>query len=156
MGPRTGSKTPNFQIPQKLPPNLDDFEAKVTSVESLRPSAPINLEGGGQFYIWREQVETSLNIIERGDDGSPAHFNKGNLHYLTGWPDSEAMIRILKGIAQRAGVDVKELPQGYRCRDVGPYTLHMNYGCKSLELQDFTLERAAIALIDNKTQKRLL
>ena len=156
FGPRTGSKTPDFQIPQKLPPNLNGFEAKVTSVESLRPSAPINLEGGGQFYIWREHIETSLNIVERGGDGLPAHIKKDNLYYLAGWPDCEAMTRILKSIAHQAGADAKDMPQGYRCRNVGPYTLHMNYGDDSLVLGDFTLERAAIALVDNRTQKRLL
>ena len=156
IGPRTGSKTPNFQIPRNLPPNLNGFRAKVTSVESLRPSAPINLEGGGQFYIWREHIETSLNIVERGDDGSPAHINEDNIHYMAGWPDCDAMIRILRGIAQRARVDAKEMPQGCRRRNVGPYTLYMNYGDDSLKLEDFTLERAAIALIDNRTQKRLL
>ena len=156
MGPRTGSKTPEFQIPQTLPPNLDGFEAKVTSVESLRPSAPVKLNSGGEVYIWREHVETSLNVIEEGDDGMPVIINKGNLHYLAAWPDREAMTRIVKGIIQRAGVDVKEMPQGYRCRNLGPYTLHMNYGVAPLDLDDFTLDSSDIALVDNKSKKRIL
>ena len=154
--PRTGSKTPDFQIPQKLPPNLNGFEAKVTSVESLRPSAPINLEGGGQFYIWREHIETSLNIVERDEDGTPAHINEDNLHYLAGWPNCETMTRILKSIAHQAGLDAKDMSQGYRCRTMGSYTLHMNYGDAALKLKGFTLGPAEIALFDNRTQKLLL
>mgnify|MGYP000141071141 CR=1 FL=1 len=155
LGPRTGSKTQDFQIPQNLPPNLKGFEAKVTSVETLRPSAPIELEGGGHFYIWREHIQTSLNIVEKGRDGSPAHISKDNLHYLAGWPDREAMTRILRGIAKRAGIDTTEMHAGHRCRDIGSYTLHMNYGVEPLELDGFTLGSASIALIDKRTQKRV-
>ena len=155
IGPRTGSKTQEFQIPQNLPPNLDGFEAKVSSVESLRPTAPIALKGGGHFYIWREHLETSLQILEKASDGSPVHINKDNLHYLAGWPDRKAMTRLLTGIAKRAGLNTVELPDGYRRRDLGRYTLHMNYGATSVTLNDFTLASAAIALVDNKTKKSI-
>ena len=155
LGPRTGSKTQDFQIPHNLPPNLSEFDAKVTLVESLRPSAPIPLKGGGNFYIWCELLETSLEVVETTHDGLPAHITKDNFHYLTGWPDPAAMTRILKSISNRAGLDVQELPEGYRRRDFGNYTLHMNYGVKSVSLKDFTLESAAIVIVDNETEKRL-
>lgn len=156
MGPRTGSKTQNFKIPKNLPPNLNGFDAVVTSVETLRPTAPISLTDGGHIYIWREHLETSCDVIETGNDGAPAHIKNDNLHYLAGWPDREAMTRIVSGIAKAAGLDTEKLPAGYRRRDMGGYTLHMNYGTAAIKLNDFTLESADVALIDNETLKRLI
>lgn len=156
MGPRTGSKTQDFQIPKNLPPNLDRFDAKVTSVETLRPTAPIGMTGGGHFYIWREHLETSYDVIETGEDGAPAHIRIDNLHYQAGWPDREAMTRILSGIAAIAGLSTENLPAGYRRRDLGDFTLHMNYAATAIKLKNFTLESADIALIDNETLKRVI
>ena len=156
LGPRTGSKTQDFQIPKNLPPNLDGLDIKVTSVETLRPTAPIGLTEGGLFNIWREKIETSCEVIEFCDDGAPAHVRHNKVHYLTGWPDRQAMTRILSGIAKVAGLDTEELPDRYRRRNLDQYTLHMNYGASAIKLNDFTLESANIALIDNKTLKRII
>ncbi len=156
MGPRTGSKTEDFQIPKNMPPNIDGFDAKVKSVETLRPTAPIDITSGGHIYIWREHLETSCDVIEVGGDGAPVHIRDDNLHYLAGWPDREAMARILSNIANAAGLDTEDLPTGYRRRDLGRYTLHMNYGASALKLKSFTLESADIAIIDNETHKRLI
>ena len=156
MGPRTGSKTQGFQIPKNMPPNLAGLDVVVSSVETLRPTAPVALTGGGNFYIWREHIETSCEVVETSADDRPAHIRKNNLHYLAGWLDRDAMTRILSAIAKQAGLKPEKLPAGYRRRDLGALTLHMNYGATSIKLANFCLESAAVALIDNKTQRRLI
>ncbi len=162
IGPRSGSKTDDFQIPADLPPGIPGLNAKVTSVETLRPTAPIALGRGGHFHIWREHVTGSADIIERCDDGAPALIANGKVNYVTGWPDSEAMARILKDQSEKAGLDVAPMPDGHRRRLIGSYTLHMNYGTNPVDLARFgiqgdqNLDGADIALIDNKTKKRVL
>lgn len=127
-GPRTGSKTYDFKIPYALPPEVPELDCKVVAVETLRPSAPIALNNGGAFHIWREFVETSETVRETCEDGQPALISSGRTHYTTGWPDDVAMDRILGQLAVEAGLDITPLKAGHRCRDFGPYRLHMNYG----------------------------
>lgn len=162
MGPRCGSKTESFQIPASLPPDFESLDMQITAVESLRPTAPAPLTKGGQFYIWREHANTQSDIIETCADGAPAWIESGKQNYLTGWPDPEAMHRILTEICDKAGIKVYDLPSGYRRRDIGDLTLHMNYGLTPIKLSDFgeaensKLQSADIALVDNKTKKRLI
>ena len=89
-------------------------------------------------------------------DGSPALIRHDHLYYLAGWPDPDAMSRILSGIAERARLDTYDIRDGHRRRNLGDSTLHMNYGRRSISLEGFILESADIALIDNKTKERLL
>jgi len=162
IGPRSGSKTDAFQIPRSLPPNIQGFSASIKAVESLRPTAPIALDKGGAFHIWREHVSTDHDIVERADDGAPAWVRSENLNYLAGWPDAAAMTRILSNLAKDARISTEVLPEGYRRREIGDFTLHMNYGLEPVDLKAFGLPKslslasADVALINNKTQTRLI
>lgn len=134
IGPRTGSKTQDFQIPECLPPGLADLDCQVTAVETLRPDAGIPLEGGGQFQIWREFIRSNLTPAEMTKDGYPAQLCDDNLHYLAGWPDDAAMLRILSGIAQKAGVETHVMEGGQRRRDYGDYDLRSDYDTGEVSL----------------------
>ncbi|MEM7587676.1 MAG: beta-galactosidase, partial [Acidobacteriota bacterium] len=60
IGPRSGSKTSDFQIPETLPPNLPKamLDVTVSQSESLRADCPIALsEGSGQIRFWREFLD---------------------------------------------------------------------------------------------------
>jgi len=144
VGPRTGSKTDDFQIPKAMPPNISGFTCKIKAVETLRPSAKVALEQGGGFQIWREFSETDLTPTELTVDGEPALIAQGNINYLTGWPDDEAMTRILSRIARKAGLLTTLMQEGQRRRNFGDFTLHMDYST------------ADIQLINNKTTESLL
>ncbi|WP_371395361.1 beta-galactosidase [Fretibacter rubidus] len=156
IGPRTGSKTDDFAIPASLPPGIDGFDCKVTAVESLRSSGAIDLIDGGCFQIWREFAETSETVTETGSDGHPALITKGKLTYMAGWPDDRAMTRILDKVCKRAGVETTDCQLGYRRRDFGHYTLHMNYGAKAVTHTGILLSPADIALFDNKAQSWII
>ena len=156
VGPRTGSKTDDFAIAATLPPAIDGFDCKVTAVESLRPSGAVALNKGGYFQIWRELIQTSETVTETTDDGGAALMSKGNLSYLAGWPDDTAMTRILRGFCERAGVTTTDCADGYRRRDFGAYTLHMNYGAQTAVYDDLSLGAADIALFDNKAQSWII
>ena len=156
VGPRSGSKTNDFQIPKNLPPNLKGFEAAVTSVETLRPTAHVALNDGGHFHIWREHLQTAYEVVEKARDGAPALIRNDNIYYLTGWPDKNGMYRILSELADRAGLPPKDLSEGYRMRDMGDYTLHMNYGASPIDIGNLKIDSADIALIHNITKERLI
>lgn len=93
LGPRTGSRTEDFRIPDSLPPNLPGL--KVTAVETLRSDTPVALPSGGAVQIWREQVDSDWDVIEADADGRAVRLSSGRLCYWAGWPDAQALDRWL-------------------------------------------------------------
>ncbi len=143
IGPRTGSKTDAFKIPENLPPNLEGFDCQVTAVETLRPTAPMALSKGGYFHIWREQIETNEEIIETLENGTPALVQKDNCIYVAGWPDDEAMDRVLLNVAKASSLTIIRMGEGLRRRQFGDYTLLTNYLTGSI-----SLKRGEITIIE--------
>lgn len=151
IGPRSGSKTPDFQIPNTLPPVFPK-SIKVTSVETLCASESVELKSGGSFHSWREFTETSAKpIIETNDDYS-ALIQDGKLFYVCGWPDADGMTEILTSV----GIEVKILPEGLRVRDFGYYRLYMNYNKHAVTYEDMELPPAGIRLIETSSKTILI
>ncbi|MGB6319305.1 MAG: beta-galactosidase [Litorimonas sp.] len=94
IGPRTGSRTPNFQIPDGLPPGLDGI--KVTAIDTLRPGLEVALPEGGHVHIWRERVESDWEEVETDAHGRPVRLQRGHRTYWAGWPDDAALDRWLR------------------------------------------------------------
>jgi len=134
LGPRCGSKTADFQIPRALPPDIPGFDCTITSVETLRPDAGIALKGGGHFQIWREFTKTGETVTEECMDGSPAVIARENTAYFAGWPDDEAMDRLLENYALNAEIDMEKMPAGLRRKDAGNLRFYMNYGAQNAKL----------------------
>ena len=128
IGPRSNSKTPEFAIPVPLPPNLPGLDATIARVESLPPDVPVPLTQGGNFRHWREKLETTATVVEASADGWPALIRAGGLHYLAGWPDAEALNRILMVLCREQGLKTLALPEGLRCRDSATHRFYFNYG----------------------------
>ncbi|QPH55259.1 beta-galactosidase [Pontivivens ytuae] len=131
-GPRSGSKTADFQMPVPLPPGLPGVAATVARVESLRADSPVPLEDGGAFRFWREVLEGEA--LEAAEDGVPARIGTARRQYLGGWPDDEAMMRILREAAEEAGLETLDLPEGLRVRDAGKWRFAINYADRSWKL----------------------
>lgn len=156
IGPRTGSKTDDFSIPETLPPNISDFTCKIIAVESLRPSLKIPLENGGHFHIWREIAESTENIVESTADNYPAILQKDTMSYLCGWPDADTMVRILEKFANEASIETHRLHGGHRIRQLGKLTLHINYGLETVTWNDQTLETGDVMIINDHTGTRII
>ncbi len=136
IGPRSGSKTADFSIPQNLPPGLDGL--KVLRIDSLPETARIDLaEAAGSITRWREMVEmaTPWQVILKTPDGWPLLCGAGGLHYLCGWPDADAADAILKHLAREGGLLTKDLAEGVRLRRCGPNTFAFNYGAETADLR---------------------
>ncbi|MCP4070728.1 MAG: beta-galactosidase [Hyphomicrobiales bacterium] len=131
IGPRSGSKTVNFSIPDQLPPDLptEILDLKVSRVESLRSDCPVKTRHG-KFRFWREHViagpETKVEFAT--SDGSPALVRQNNITYLCGWPDGHLLQSALNGLAEAAGLKTRRLPDGVRLRRSGDLTFVFNYG----------------------------
>ena len=135
LGPRTGSKTPEFSIPAALPPDLPPhmLDMKVLRVESLRPDMPVAVEGGGAFVGWREYTEGGA-VALRCQDGIPALISQERVFYLAGRPDDELAGRALAVIAEAAGLKTCALPEGLRVRRRGDVTFVFNYDDRAHDL----------------------
>ena len=128
IGPRTGSKTRDMSIPAALPPDWDRLGLTVTRVESLRADCRERLTGGGAFQFWAEECEAGeAEVLETRADGKPAVLASGPLRYLAGWPDEEAMYRLLADAARAADLDILDLPEGLRRRRTATEEFLFNY-----------------------------
>ncbi len=133
VGPRAGSKTPEFAIPPELAPGplKAVLPMVVTQVGSLPPGLTYRVTGAvaGSFEKWREWVEVAGGeTVAATPDGSPAVCRFGRLLYVGGWPDAALRAGVMRLAAAQAGLPVLDLPEGVRLRRRGPLTFAFNYG----------------------------
>jgi beta-galactosidase len=132
FGPRSGSKTRHFSIPEELPPGPLQrlLNSRVTEVSSLRPGVRVGVSGAicGHAERWREQVETRAETLATFADGAPALILKDNYIYVACWPDVGALDMLMSLLCQRAGLSMIKLPAEVRLRRRGELTFAFNYG----------------------------
>ncbi|WP_062119258.1 beta-galactosidase [Aureimonas sp. AU40] len=143
VGPRSGSRTPDFAIPAALPPELPaPLDAlKVTRVETLPPNLTVPMDGRpGAFRIWREMLEVEdAHVLLRSRDGEPTLAGAGSLRYLAGWPDEALAFDLLKSLAEEVGLATLDLPPGLRLRRAGGLAYVFNYGGETVRLSEHGL-----------------
>ena len=144
IGPRTGSKTADFQIPQNLPPNIpaDLFDLKVSRVESLRPGSAVQVGNHGAFRRWHEFVEVfgDAQTLWFDQFGGPALLKQKKLYYISGWPDRELWQSLAATLLEAQKLDQMDLPQGLRLRETNAGTFAFNYSNQPIDLQALRLE----------------
>ena len=132
FGPRSGSKTRQFSIPEELPPGPLQrlLHVRVIEVSSLRPGAKIEIHGAitGHAERWCELVETTAEALATFADGAPALVANGNFFYLAAWPDAGALAAVMRLVCRKAGLSTIELPAAVRLRRRGDFTFAFNYG----------------------------
>jgi len=138
IGPRSGSKTADFAIPDGLPPALPDdiLQVRVARIETLRADTPVALSGGGTLQFWHEFLETGpdTEVLLTAEDDVPALVKQGNIHYLGGWPDQDLLRSIILSMVDSIGLITKDLPDGIRLRRHGSHIFALNYGATSFDL----------------------
>ena len=133
LGPRSGSKTKDFQIPPVLPPGEFSslVDVKVRRVESLRPGARIPVDcAEGYFEGWREFLTHGKNVKAqlRSIDGEVVLAHNGRGYYLAGRPDECLLDNVLRQVLTAAKLTLLDLPQDLRVRDNGAIRYVFNYG----------------------------
>lgn len=128
LGPRSGSKTASFAIPQGLAPgDLADLTGvTVTRAESLRDGAADSADG---FAVtrWREDI-ASAAPPEIADAAGRAvvSYHKG-VRYCAVWPDRALLALLAERMAKEAGVALLDLPEGIRVRRSKAHVFTFNY-----------------------------
>jgi len=133
FGPRTGSKTSDFQIPQDLPPGPLQalFPIRVVRVESLPDFEPVAVSWRGTNYQcrhWLEQVQTEAAPWIALPDGTGIVFTHQTLTYLATVPEQSLLDAMLEEIVSRAGLATLPLSEGLRTRTSGNLRYFFNYG----------------------------
>ncbi|MGR3490800.1 MAG: beta-galactosidase [Shimia sp.] len=142
VGPRAALKTPEYSTTVPLGPNLPGLDTRVTHLESLPPAHPIPLAEGGVMKRWFEGLEGAATSVETTTDGRPAMVQSGAWHYLAGWPDTEALDRIVARAAQ--GLPLHQLPDGLRFRDTDSHRIWFNYSAHEVAYQGRTFAPASV------------
>ncbi len=157
-GPRTGSKTRNFAIPECLAPGplRELLRIRITQVSSLRPGVIEGVKGkvDGKAERWREYLETNVEVVARFANKDAALIANGNHHYLACWPDEKLLHATILLLSKKAKLKTLALPPYIRVRQRGDYSFAFNYGTKNWALPTNaktvlgkkTLEPQAIAI----------
>ena len=139
-GPRSGSKTEHFSIPERLPPDLpaELMDAVVSQVESLPAACRVAVPGGGALKFWREFLEPGpqAGVALESEDGVPVMLSQGRFHYLGGWPDEALLSALIERLGEEAELPLLALPDGLRLRRDDAVTYAFNYGDTAVDLTD--------------------
>jgi beta-galactosidase len=128
LGPRSGSKTADFAIPEGLAPGelRRVVPLTVTRVESLRGGVTEAAEG---FSVtrWREDVASDLAPEFADAAGRGVVFRDGAARYCAVWPDRALLTLLVERMAHEAEVDLIDLPEGIRIRRTDTHAFTFNY-----------------------------
>jgi beta-galactosidase len=143
LGPRTGSKTVDLQIPANLPPGplASLMPARVWRVDSMRPNVTprVTFSGSvpsGYARHWRDLIEIdpsregqeSMQVRAVFSDGHPAYVKHGAVHYLASFFDEASTQALFARIANEAGLAPTHLGDAVRVSRRGGLTWVFNYG----------------------------
>ncbi|WP_321886961.1 beta-galactosidase [Paraburkholderia bannensis] len=156
LGPRTGSKTVDLQIPANLPPGplAALLPLCVWRVESMRPNVTeaVTFAGDalpqGQARHWRDLVDIDAGATEvraSFGDGHPAWLTHGKIHYLASLFDDTTTAALFAQVARTAGLAPTPLGDSLRVSRRGGLTWVFNYG-PGIERIDASVPDSAIVI----------
>ncbi len=139
FGPRTGSKTPDFQIPPNLPPGplQDILPMRVVRVESLPDFETVPLSWKGVSYqcrFWLERIETRATPWITSANGDGIAFTHESFTYLASVPEQSLLDAIVEDIVSRTNLPTMPLPEGLRTRVNRNLRYFFNYGSTKVSL----------------------
>ncbi len=127
LGPRSGARTAEMEIPVPLPPAFPGLDLTIPFVESLRPDALVPLQNGGHLRCYRDALTGAAEVIEATTDGRPVVVSQGTVTYIGGMLDDVALSRLVRVACRKAAIEVFDLPSGVRMRDTGCERFWFNY-----------------------------
>jgi beta-galactosidase len=150
IGPRTGSKTTELQIPTNLPPGplASIMPVRVWRVDSMRPNVHPRVTfsgnvGEGHARHWRDLIDVdlgkgsreSIEIRAAFSDGHPAYVKYGAVHYFASLFDDASTQALFARVAREAGLEPEPLGDTVRVSRRGGVTWVFNYGTQTHTLQ---------------------
>jgi len=132
IGPRSGSKTEDFAIPDGLAPGdlRKVFDGTIILSESLRPGL-IHAGEGWEIGLWLDHLETDAKPELVAQDGTVASYRQGGVRYLAAWPQGAFIDEVMARAARDAGLEIAALPEGMRLRSTAAYRFVFNYSAEA-------------------------
>ena len=132
VGPRSGSKTESYQIPENLPPGplAKLLPLTVERVDALPEHMPLHVNGlwgEGMLKHWHEQFKTELPVLLQDSTGDPVLVGSGQRYYLGSCVDNKVLKASLSRLAEKANLAPYFLPKGIRIRQRGDLIFAFNY-----------------------------
>jgi beta-galactosidase len=139
IGPRTGSKTENFQIPVELPPGAlqELIPLKIVRVESLPDFVSLSSTWKSVSYQcnwWLEHVRTHLKPLIQLVDGHGILYRNGKITYLATLPEQSLLDRIVEDLVREEGLKFNEVSAEVRVRTRGQHQFFFNYSLETVTL----------------------
>ncbi len=130
IGPRTGSRTQNFAIPDRLAPDLPTnmLDLKVARIDSTDPKHEVLVKDGGAVRLWRERVDANATVVMEDEENFPVLLSQGKLFYLAASGDKALVQRVVDYLLAEADTPTLALPAAVRCRVRGGFRVYFNYG----------------------------
>jgi beta-galactosidase len=147
LGPRTGSKTADLQIPSNLPPGTLSslIPIRVWRVESMRPNVTERVEDKGHARHWRDLLDAShVETRAKFADGHPAYVQHESTHYFASIFDDALTQTLFADIAKQAGLEPKPLGDSLRISRRGNLTYVFNYANEPHNIEGVADERFVI------------
>jgi len=138
LGPRSFSKTQQYQIPETLAPgSLQSLiPLKAVRVESLNSAWSASVSSTHSpdtnrltVNKWREFIETDLKPQFTSNDDWGFLYQHGNIHYINGCMDQCSLNQLFKQLlTQNESLPLSPCPNGLRQQKLGPWQFFFNYG----------------------------
>ncbi|MEO0466208.1 MAG: beta-galactosidase [Pseudomonadota bacterium] len=127
LGPRSGSKTVDFQLPQNLAPGPLQALINVTFAHS--ESFPESVVVQGQY---KEQPFTGSVWLDHGDhqitgEPAPLLYREDNRVLFTTVPDPAFLRQVLSDLVAERGIAVTDQGEAVRWRSHGPGRVQLDY-----------------------------
>lgn len=139
IGPRSGSKTRDFSVPERLPPGplQELLGVTVVRVESFAPTRNEPVALGNATYdaiLWREELDSDQTALATfaGDfhPGAPALVEKDNFRYLACLASKPLLDKILCDFCVWSGLALTAPLGDLRLRRRGDLQFAFNYGTR--------------------------
>ncbi|MFT2110984.1 beta-galactosidase [Marinomonas sp. 2405UD68-3] len=132
VGPRSGSKTESYQIPENLPPGplAKILPVTVERVDALPEHTQMDVNGRwgiGLLKHWHEQLKTDLPVLLSDSSGAAVLVGKDQRYYLGSCLDNDVLKVSLSRLAEKANLSPYFLPKGVRMRQRGNLLFVFNY-----------------------------
>jgi len=144
FGPRSGSKTKEFNLPKNLAPGKLQklIPTKVLSVETTHKDLqePIRFSNTDYFsWGWREELdESECEVVATYKDGNAAIVKHQNIQYIGCLLSDDFLLDYFETQCRDLGIDTFRTYSDIRIAQRGRYTFAFNYGEKARQLDNVT------------------
>jgi beta-galactosidase len=141
FGPRTGSKTDEFSLPDTLPPGPLQriVPVRVLSVETTRVDCPEQLNWNGNRYdsvIWREHIDPGrCETVATLNKSEAAVVRLDRFIYVATLTCSRFLVDFFEDVCRSLQIETVRCPEGVRITRRGDLAFAFNYSSEARSIE---------------------